>query len=180
MNFSIINLQKTPLISSLWTVLILLNVSPATARNRFSLIFECRLNPKTKISSTYIVYSDDVTSELIRWKSKAIRNPNVTCRNASNRFQELWSSGQLNYLKINKRLVCGIPTLRTPCDESTKLFELLPNSNPKTVASTLLHKISVRDSNKEPIFETSDDEIIINFREAIKQLHYIAVPSRMK
>jgi Circadian oscillating protein COP23 len=171
MNLSIINLQKTPLIFSLWTILILLNVSPATAQNRSSLVFECRLNPKTKISSTYIVYTDGVTTELIRWKSKVTRNPRVTCQNASNRFQELWSSGQLNHLKINKRLVCGVPTPRTPCDESTKLFELLPNSNPKTVASTLLHKISVRDSSKEPIVETSDDEIIIDFREAIKQLH---------
>jgi hypothetical protein len=172
MNLSIVNLQKTPLISSLWTILVLLNISPATAQNRSSLIFECRLNPKTKISSTYIVYSDGATTELIRWKSKVIRNPNVTCRDASDRFQELWSSGQLNHLKINKRLVCGVPTPRTPCDESTKLFELLPNSNPKTVASTLLHKISFRDSSKEPIFETSGDEIIIDFREAIKKLHY--------
>jgi Circadian oscillating protein COP23 len=172
MNLSIINLQKTPLISSLWTILILLNVSPATAQNRSSLIFECRLNPKTKISSTYIVYSDSFTTELIRWKSKVIRNPNVTCQNASNRFQELWSSGQLNHLKINKRLVCGVPTPRTPCDESTKLFELLPNSNPKTVASTLLHKISVRDSSKEPIFETSNGEIIIDFKEVMKKLNY--------
>jgi Circadian oscillating protein COP23 len=172
MNLSIINLQKTPLISSLWTILILLNVSPATAQNRSSLIFECRLNPKTKISSTYIVYSDSFTTELIRWKSKVIRNPNVTCQNASNRFQELWSSGQLNHLKINKRLVCGVPTPRTPCDESTKLFELLPNSNPKTVASTLLHKISVRDSRKEPIFETSNGEIIIDFKEVMKKLNY--------
>jgi Circadian oscillating protein COP23 len=171
MNLSIVNLQKTPLISSLWTILVLPNISPATAQNRSSLIFECRLNPKTKISSTYIVYSDGATTELIRWKSKVTRNPRVTCQNASNRFQELWSSGQLNHLKINKRLVCGVPTPRTPCDESTKLFELLPNSNPKTVASTLLHKISVRDSRKEPIVETSDDEIIIDFREAIKQLH---------
>jgi Circadian oscillating protein COP23 len=172
MNLSIINLQKTPLISSLWTILILLNVSPATAQNRSSLVFECRLNPKTKISSTYIVYSDDVTTELIRWKNTAIRNPHITCQNASNRFQELWSSGQLNHLKVNKRLVCGVPTPRTPCDESTKLFELLPNSNPKTVASTLLHKISVRDSSKEPIVETSDDEIILDFREAVKKLQY--------
>jgi Circadian oscillating protein COP23 len=171
MNLSIINLQKTPLISCLWAISILLNISQANGQGRSSLIFECRLNPKTKISSTYIVYTDGVTTELIRWKSKVIRNPNVTCQNASNRFQELWSSGKLNHLKINKRLVCGVPTTRTPCDESTKLFELLPNSNPKIVASTLLHKISVRDSSKEPIFETSDDEIIIDFREAIKQLH---------
>jgi Circadian oscillating protein COP23 len=171
MNLSIINLQKTPLISSLWTILILLNVSPATAQNRSSLVFECRLNPKTKISSTYIVYSDGVTSELIRWKSKVTRNPRVTCQNASNRFQELWSSGQLNHLKINKRLVCGVPSPRTPCDESTKLFELLPDSNPKTTASILLHKISDRGSSSEPIVETSDDEIIIDFREAVKKLH---------
>lgn len=171
MNLSLINLQRTPLICSLWIISILLNVSPATAQNRSSLIFECRVNPKTKISSTYIVYSDGVTSELIRWKSKVTRNPRVTCQNASNRFQELWSSGQLNYLKINKRLVCGVPSLRTPCDESTKLFELLPGSDPKTTASTLLHKISVKDSSREPIVETSDDEIIIDFREAVKKLH---------
>lgn len=171
MNLSIINLQKTPLISSLWTILILLNISPANSQNRSSLVFECRLNPKTKISSTYIVYTDGVISELIRWKSKAIRNPHVTCRDASDRFQELWSSGQLNHLKISKRLVCGVPTPRTPCDESTKLFELLPSSDPKTVASTLLHKISVRDSSKEPIFETSNDEIIIDFRETVEKPH---------
>jgi Circadian oscillating protein COP23 len=171
MNFSIINLRKAPLISSLCTILIFLNVSPSTAQNRSSLVFECRLNPKTKISSTYIVYSDGVTSELIRWKSKVTRNPRVTCQNASNRFQELWSSGQLNHLKINKRLVCGVPTPRTPCDESTKLFELLPDSNPKTTASTLLHKISDRGSGSEPIVETSDDEIILDFREAVKKLH---------
>ncbi len=172
MNLSIINLQKTPLISSLWTILILLNVSPASAQNRSSLVFDCRLNPKTKISSTYIVYSDGFTTELIRWKNTAIRNPQVTCRDSSDRFQEFWSSGKLNHLKINKRMVCGVPTPRTPCDESTKLFEILPNSDPKIVASTLLHKISVRDSSKEPIVETSDDEIVIDFREAVKKLHF--------
>jgi hypothetical protein len=172
MNLSIINLQKISLISGLWAISILLSVSQTNAQSRSSLIFECRLNPKTKISSTYIVYSDGVTSELIRWKSKVNRNPRTTCQNASNRFQELWSSGQLNHLKIIKRLVCGVPSPRTPCDESTKLFELLPNSNPKTAASTLLQKISDRDSTKEPIFETADDEIIIDFKEAIKKLHY--------
>jgi hypothetical protein len=171
MNLSIINLQKISLFASLWTVLILLNISKSNAQTRSSLIFECRLNPKIKISSTYIVYSDGVSSELIRWKSKVTRNPRTTCQNASNRFQELWSNGQLNHLKISKRLVCGVPTPQTPCDESTKLFELLPGSNPKTTASNLLHKISFKNSNAEPIVETSDEEIISDFREAVKKIH---------
>jgi Circadian oscillating protein COP23 len=92
----------------------------------------------------------------------------------SDRFQKSWESGKLNHLKIthfNKaggNIICGLADDKTPCDESTKLFNLLPGISPKTAVRSLLQNI-VNITNK-PIHQSSDDEIIIDLKTSIEQL----------
>jgi Circadian oscillating protein COP23 len=177
MNFSISNLGKICLVASLWTYVDLLDLAPSLAESRQStLIFECARDPQTKIYSTYIKYSAVKTNELIRWKSKLVSNPKQTCREVSDKFQESWSTGKLNYLKTGKStltggsIICGLADRDTLCNDATKLFDLVRGTNRRTAFVTLLQKINLKDTSIGPIPQGSDDELIIDLRESIEQL----------
>jgi Circadian oscillating protein COP23 len=177
MNLSIANLGKISLVVSLWIQTDLLDMAPSLAESRQStLIFECARDPQTKIYSTYIKYSAVKTNELIRWKSKLVSNPRQTCREVSDKFQESWSSGKLNYLKTGKStstgraIICGLADRVTLCNDATKLFDLVPGTNRRTAFVALLQKINLKNNNIDPIFQGSDDELTIDLRESIEQL----------
>ncbi len=177
MNFSIANLGKICLVVSLWTHANSIDIAPSVAESRQSaLIFECARDPQTKIYSTLIKYSADKTNELIRWKSKLVSDPKQTCREVSDKFQASWSSGKLNYLKTGKStltgraIICGLADRATLCNDATKLFDLVPGTNRRTAFVALLQKINLKNNNIDPIFQGSDDELIIDLRESIEQL----------
>lgn len=178
MNYSIANLGKICLVVSLWTSGDSIVSAPSVAESRQStLIFECARDPQTKIYSTIIKYPVDKTNELIRWKSKLVSNPRQTCREVSDKFQASWSNGKLNYLKTGKStatgraIICGLADRVTLCNDATKLFDLIPGTNRRTAFVALLQKINTKDqTNTDPIFQASDDELVIDLRESIEQL----------
>lgn len=177
MNYSIANLGKMWLVISLWTSADSIDITPSMAESRQStLIFECIRDPQTKIYSTVIKYPVDKTNELIRWKSKLVSNPKQTCREVSDKFQASWSNGKLNYLKTGKStatgrsIVCGLADRVTLCNDAAKLFDLVPGTNRRTAFVALLQKINLKNNNIDPIFQSSDDELIIDLQESIEQL----------
>jgi Circadian oscillating protein COP23 len=136
-------------------------------------LFDCSRHPKTRIYSTVIKYANGKTSELIRWTPEHIKNPKNTCRQVSDRFQQSWESGKLNYLKTGrsaktgKSIVCGLADSNTLCDDRTKIFDLLPSSNnPKTALRSLLQ--SIYKEGNDPLYQSSDDEIVVDLRELLR------------
>jgi Circadian oscillating protein COP23 len=177
MNYSIANLGKICLVISLWISADSIDIAPSMAESRQStLIFECVRDPQSKIYSTVIKYPVDKTNELIRWKSKLVSNPKQTCREVSDKFQAAWSSGKLNYLKTGKStttgraIICGLADRVTLCNDAAKLFDLVPGTNRRTAFVALLQKINLKNNSIDPIFQGSDDELIIDLRDSIEQL----------
>jgi hypothetical protein len=135
-------------------------------------IFECSRDPQTRVYSTIIKYTSGKNKELIRWKSNAIENPKITCRNVSDRFDLGWDRHQLNHFKVGQSrrngmtIVCGVAATNNVCNDDNKLFDLLPDNN-KSVAKDLLQIINDKNSKTSPIWQNSGDEITINLRQWI-------------
>jgi hypothetical protein len=169
MRLSIANLAQIVSIASLWSIANLLLTSQAPAQASSNVVFDCSRNPKTKIYSTIVKDAKGKTSELIHWTPEHIKNPKITCRQISDKFQQSWESGKLNYLKTGRSaktgrfMVCGLADSNTPCDDRTKIFDLLPSSkDPKAAVRSLLQSIN-KDSNS-PLYQSSDDEVIFDLR----------------
>jgi Circadian oscillating protein COP23 len=170
MSLPIANLAQIVSIASLWSIANLLVISQAPVRAGSDVLFDCSRNPKTKIYSTVVKYANGKTSELIHWTPEHIKNPKITCRQVSDKFQQSWESGKLNYLKTGRSaktgrlMICGLAYTNTSCDDRTKIFDLLPSTkDPKVAVRSLLQNI-YKDSNN-PLYQSSDDEVTIDLRE---------------
>ena len=166
---SIANVSQIVSIASLWSIANLLGIPQDPVRASSGVLFDCSRNPKTKIYSTVVKYADGKTTELIHWTPEYIKNPKTTCRQVSDKFQQSWESGKLNYLKTGRSartgrfMVCGLAASNIPCDDRTKVFDLSPSSKePKAAVRSLLQSI-YKDSNS-PLYQSSDDEIIFDLR----------------
>jgi Circadian oscillating protein COP23 len=174
MSLSITNLQKICLISSLLTILSSSNIFESSVEAKPLLVFDCSPDPKTGIYYTIIKYSSGNSKELIRWKSNIVGNPKKVCHQVTERFQQSWESGKLNYLKTarsnktGRAMICGLADDNSPCDDNTKLFDLLPSTTPKTAVRSLLQNIA--NITNTPIQQSSDDEIIVDLKASIEQL----------
>ena len=174
MSLSIPRPAQIFLTASLWTISTLMNIDPAnTAESKSPFIFECSRDPQTRVYSTIIKYTTGKNKELIRWKSNAIENPKMTCRNVSDRFDSAWDSHQLNHFRVEQSqrtgmtIVCGVSTKNSSCNDDNKLFELLPGNN-RNVAKDLLQIMKDKDSKIAPIWQNSGDEITIDLRQLIE------------
>jgi hypothetical protein len=173
MPLSIANSSQIVTIASLWAIANLVGILQEPARAGSEVLFECSRNPKTRIYTTAIAYANGKTSELIRWTPEHIKNPKLTCRQVSDKFQESWESGKLNFLKTGRSaktgrfIICGLVDSNTPCDDRTKIFDLSPSSNnPKTALRSLLQ--SIYKEGNAPLYQSSDDEIVIDLRELLR------------
>jgi Circadian oscillating protein COP23 len=170
MRLSIANVSQIVSIASLSSFANLLVVFQAPVRAGSDVLFDCSRSPKTKIYSTVVKYANGKTSELIHWTPEHIKNPKVTCRQVSDKFQQSWETGKLNYLKTGRSaktgrfIICGLADRNSPCDDRTKIFDLLPsNKDPKVAVRSILKSID-RDNNN-PLYQSSDDEITVDVRE---------------
>jgi Circadian oscillating protein COP23 len=173
MRLSIANLAQIVSIASLWSIGNLLVIHPNRVRASSDVLFDCSRNPKTKTYSTVVKYANGKTSELIHWTPEHIKNPKTTCRQVSDKFQQSWESGKLNYLKTGRSpktgrfIICGLADNNTPCDDRNKIFDLLPSSkDPKVAVRSLLQSI-YQDTNN-PLYQSSDNEVTIDLREWLR------------
>jgi hypothetical protein len=172
MPLSIANLSQIVTIASLWAIANLLGILQQPAKASSEVLFDCSRNPKTRIYSTVIKYANGKTNELIHWTPEHIKNPKLTCRQVSDKFQQSWESGKLNFLKTGRSaktgrvIICGLADNNTLCDDRTKIFELLPsNSNPKIAVRSLLQGI-YKEGNA-PLYQSSDNETVVDLRELL-------------
>ncbi|WP_310483491.1 COP23 domain-containing protein [Chamaesiphon sp. VAR_48_metabat_403] len=170
MRLSIANVSRIVVIASLSPVAGLVVIPQAPVRASSGVVFDCSRNPKTKIYSTVVKYPSGKTSELIHWTPEHIKNPKTTCRQVSDKFQQAWENGKLKYLKTGRSpktgrfIICGLADSNTPCDDRTKIFDLLPSSkDPKVAVRSLLQTIN-KDTNS-PLYQSSDDELVVDLRE---------------
>jgi Circadian oscillating protein COP23 len=173
MRLSIANLSQIVTVASLYAIANLSGILQEPARASSDVLFECSRNPKTRIYSTVVKYANGKTNELIHWTPEHIKNPKLTCRQVSDKFQHSWESGNLNFLKTGRSaktgrfIICGLADGNTPCDDRTKIFDLLPSStNPKIAVRSLLQ--SIYKEGNAPLYQSSDDEIVVDLRELIR------------
>jgi Circadian oscillating protein COP23 len=178
MQLSTINLNKLSSIFIFVTFLSLVTMPQSSVRAGNLYIFECQQNSQTGFFATVVKQRPfGKTKEIILWKSKYITHPQATCREVSDRFNKLWTEGNLNWLIISRTerssgvIVCGFAkkTNSTICDERYKIFTLSGATDPQTAYKNLLGNLKPN-STEPPIFQSSDDEITIDFKASIEQI----------
>lgn len=173
MQFYPVNLSKILSSFSLLTLWVFGAIPPAAVEAKSTDFFTCEQDKKEVFVTVVKNRNSGKTKELIRWQSKLIGNPKVKCREVSDRFQDLWSQGNLNYLRIgivnNKTIICGLANKASSCSQKNKIFELSA-TNPNSVYKELLKKMRAEHSDGG-IYQGSndDDDIIINFKASIEQ-----------
>jgi Circadian oscillating protein COP23 len=136
--------------------------------------FSCEQDRKEVFTTVIKSRNSGRTREIIRWESKSIPDPKAKCWEVSARFQDLWSKGNLNYLKIStdrnrKAIVYGLATKTSACDGTSKIFEISGTSS-KKVYEELMKKLRAEHSSPG-IYQGSvrKDEIIIDLKSLIEQ-----------
>ncbi|WP_295615885.1 COP23 domain-containing protein [Chamaesiphon sp. GL140_3_metabinner_50] len=169
-----VNLSKL-LSFSLLTLSALAAILPAAVEAKSTDFFTCEQDKKEVFVTVVKNRNSGKTKELIRWESKLISNPKVKCREVSDRFQYLWSQGNLNYIRIgiannNKTIICGLADKASSCNDTNKIFELSA-TNPNSVHKELLKKMRSErsDGGIYQASEDDDDDIIINIKASIEQ-----------
>jgi hypothetical protein len=92
---------------------------------------------------------------IVRWKSQYFSGSQFDnqrrCQIASQRFQNLWNAGQLNFIthgKINNLpVICGVDREGGNCTSQNVLFTLKPHSNPELTIAQLTNVIAGRASS---------------------------------
>jgi Circadian oscillating protein COP23 len=90
---------------------------------------------KTKKADVPLIYWDSSHLETIGFSAK------VRCQKVTERFQSMYSKGQLKYLvagTVNRQpVICGAKVNRAGCNNSNMLFTLKPGSDPRIVLKRL-------------------------------------------
>jgi Circadian oscillating protein COP23 len=169
-----VNFCKTLTLLSLSICSVFAAILPAAVDAKSADFFTCEQDRKEVFVTIVKNRNSGNIKELIRWESKSIANPRSKCWEVSARFQDFWSKGNLNYLKIStdknqKTIVCGLPTKTSTCNDRNKIFELSA-TNPGKVYKELMKKLRA-ERNDGGIYQSAndDDEIIIDFRSSIEQ-----------
>ena len=169
-----VNFYKTLLLLSLSICSVFGVMIPTAVKAKSVDFFSCEQDRKEVFTTVIKSRNSGRTREIIRWESKSIPDPKAKCWAVSARFQDLWSKGNLNYLKIStdrnrKAIVCGLATKTSACDDSSKIFEISGTSS-KKVYEELMKKLRV-ESSSLGIYQGSvrRDEIIIDLKSSIEQ-----------
>jgi hypothetical protein len=98
---------------------------------------------------------------LIYWDSGAFGasfSPQVRCQKVTQRFTNLYGSGQLKYLAVGKvssqSVICGLKVSKANCNSENMLFTLKPGSDPRNVLRQL-NAVRNRAANSAAVEESS-------------------------
>lgn len=173
MQFYTVNLNKAFSISIFWMTLSLMTIPQASVQARGLYIFECQKDPKTEIQATVVTKRPSGKPiNIILWEK--VPSPKKTCRDVSDRLQDFWDKGNLNFINISRAnrtdevVICGFRYKdNTICDERHKIFTLSTDMSPDEVYKKLMRNLTL-DSKEPPIYQNSDDDITIDFKTSIK------------
>ena len=99
---------------------------------------------------------------LIYWDSAVFNgagfNPEVRCQKVTQRFTNLYGSGQLKYLAVGKvrsqPVICGLKVSKSSCNSENMLFTVKPGSDPRNVLRQL-NAVRNRAANSAAVNESS-------------------------
>jgi hypothetical protein len=105
---------------------------------------------------------------IIAWESDDYSGsgftPQVRCKKVSDRFQSLYTSGQLKYITIGKiknlAVVCGTTSAKATCTPKNVLYTLKPTADPQKVLSQLrnLRNRATRSAVEESASRPGEEE----------------------
>jgi Circadian oscillating protein COP23 len=99
---------------------------------------------------------------LVYWDSAAFNSagfsPQVRCQKVTQRFTNLYGSGQLKYLAVGKvrsqSVICGLKVSKASCNSENMLFTIKPESDPRNVLRQL-NAVRNRAANSAAVNESS-------------------------
>lgn len=103
----------------------------------------------------------------IIWKSEYFTQsgwtPEQRCQKVTQKFQEFYQQGRLNYLSLGKNngypIICGLTNKTETCNSNNQLFTIKSTSNPQEVMARLIDIAEGKASN--PLFQTSGGKVYI-------------------
>jgi Circadian oscillating protein COP23 len=106
---------------------------------------------------------------LIYWDSDTFNragfSPEVRCQKVTERFTNLYSSGQLKYLATgtvrSQPVICGVRVSKTKCNSSNMLFTVKPGSDPRNVLRQL-NAVRNRAAGSAAVEESSGGVVTAN------------------
>jgi hypothetical protein len=104
----------------------------------------------------------------IGWKSEYFNQsgwtPDERCQKVTQKFQEFYTQGRLNYLSYGKingyPVICGFANPGETCNPSNQLFTVISNSNPKTILQRLMDIAEGKSSDF--VLQNSKDQMYIS------------------
>jgi hypothetical protein len=156
-------LRTTDFMKLLNTILITLTfptalwlAAPAEAKR--TAVFTCA-DVSGRLATAVKTKKGDVP--LIYWDSGAFGasfSPQVRCQKVTQRFTNLYGSGQLKYLAVGKvssqSVICGLKVSKANCNSENMLFTLKPGSDPRNVLRQL-NAVRNRAANSAAVEESS-------------------------
>jgi hypothetical protein len=103
----------------------------------------------------------------IIWKSEYFTQSGLTpeqrCQKVTQKFQEFYDQGRLNYLSLGKNngypIICGLTNQTEPCNGNNQLFTIKLTSNPQEVMARLMDIAEGKAA--DPLFQTSGGKVYI-------------------
>ncbi len=134
-----------------------LATSPAAAKK--SVVFTC-----TDVSGRLAtaVQTKKGHVPLIYWDSAAFNSagfsPQLRCQKVTERFTNLYGSGQLKYLAVgtvrSQPVICGLKVSKSSCNSENMLFTIKPGADPRSVLRQL-NAVRNRAANSAAVNESS-------------------------
>jgi Circadian oscillating protein COP23 len=161
---------KILLAFSLWITPLLLTTFLSSASSKLNYKFLCGYSFQANTYATQIEFPNDKKYDMIYWKKSS--NPRKKCEDISSKFQDFQDNRRLNYLLAGKSstgqsIICGVAKHIESCNDSNKIFTLLPGTNPQSAIEGLTETIL---GGNNPILQGSDDEIIVKFEDLIANI----------
>jgi Circadian oscillating protein COP23 len=161
---------KILLATSLSIAPFLSTTSLSSASSKSDYAFLCGRNRQNSSHTTQIEFPNKERYDMIYWRKSS--NARKKCEDISSKFQDFQESRRLNYLLTGKSstgqtIICGAARQSESCNDSNKIFTLLPGTNPQSTIEGLTETIS---GGNNPILQGSDDEIIVKFEDLIANI----------
>ncbi len=104
---------------------------------------------------------------IIVWKSAHIPEwqPQKRCDTVSEKFQQFYQDGRLNYLTTGVKrgydIICAARDIGKPCQDDAQLFQVKASDNPQAVLQELIGMLESSSSN-EPLYQSSEQQVYVS------------------
>lgn len=111
----------------------------------------------------------------IGWKSEYFNQsgwtPDERCQKVTQKFQEFYTQGRLNYLSYGKvngyPVICGFANQGETCNTSNQLFTVISSNDPKIILQRLMDIAEGKSSDF--VLQSSKDQIYISTKDFLNK-----------